>query len=1785
MLPDFLEKFRKDQEQLATVERYQSVQQEEADENEESVHALEQAEQASEDMWRDIAATRAANRATREGALRDSAPGFWENIPQGTEEVVVMREEQDRQKNLSRMLSWNEDKIATYFNSTRSQDAERARQTAQAAKDMVEGTRTVTGQHTPKARWLQGLHAMAPDRRERFLNKWDLNWDELSRLTPADQMEAWNRAVDVKSSPFMRGIDVISRPLFAVTGFVDGTLTNAHDGPLMSVLHGLNQAKSEVFTPHRRAYGADVIRKISPAFAREHPYWTTGVGLGIDILFDPITYITLGTSAAGTIISGGTARRIGGRFHNLRPSVIREGTQTRMGVGMLGQDLTAPGLGRIGPGKATGDDLIDTYVKTGRVEEAEAAIGRAVHEESFSAGRGSAKQKNVKGLKGETPQLGAEITESTPIVGEVHPGGMTLTKDAGETVVTEVTHKVPAQEFTPTEILGGKATAEAPLARGPQLQLTKAGEKRFSAEVTTHPDRLWGKISIAGGESLYPTRQAEQMILNRAQQLLDEGTIGRHIETLEDGTKQIVEASNKFSRQEAVKMAVDELEAAANAGDNAFGALVERGLFTQAPEHMTARLQASFLNSLRDPVNFRALVDDRLISFAGSKVVGKRGMLSMVEKAEEISKATAGKVKVIGGRLGGKLTDIGHYIDKGVSKASKIPVIADRGTDVRDIGKRLISWANKSSASDAPFSDWFARKFLNNSGALGVLLDTTQSGRVGASVREALNKWGDIPQDLRERIRGFEGAAAGLVDDGTKLAKKLFDHHTVEELESLGEAMRRVSAMDSMNEYVEFGGKRQRFHSFTPEDQQAIVMQVKKELIGPQIHPVTGEVNVQYAEWTALDTWYRRIRTEEMRHGLVVDELTNYSPMYWNLTDKPDDMMGMYERFRHRASMPNYATNTEAARSVQYAEAAAGSRAPITNAVELMISRTLHAAEGIKRSAYDLNDAMVFMAYADPEAIAAAMTKATRLEEVSRVDILNAMGRGTREVTKREVFDPAVFRAEVKRAVKETRDTKSSLGLTMDAIIKADSFNKEGLYGARARHTVTGLYALRALDKLVGMFRYGATQLNPAFAIKQIPGNASQLALEGGSSIITDGFKRVANLFKGPNGKPRVDLAPSLADVGTAFRVFKQEMVRPISYTGKMSNVMGHSDEAVEHAASLVREAEEITKLRQKVAFVVNDEKVTWGKLWQEITEGHIMRGVSVSTGFTSVNVSRESRLVAKELEKNYRKGTLRAKAGVATKPLKAVEHGVGRLVDGIPVNRTLRENMKFLAGHAVDYTAMPSSMEDFFRVLGYVQMRRHGINPKLIPKRIDNAFFDYGGGLSKMEERVARRLIPFYSYDRFAIELIGRSILKRPGAVANVQKASNSIYKAYGHFLAELKGQPTDEPLTDQERWVTPEFVLERPSAAAGYWKNMETTFKVFPSMNVLETVRGANYEKFDRSVGDEGLLVQELFRSTASSVWQRITPLVKIPIDLAVNYPVRDVAGNPDRVLGPFYVGSGRGGLETLGAPLFKDPTVPRHKSGQVVAKDAQNFDEDAFLGAIAAEVLVSIRAMMNKHGYTSVLTAGVIAGTDLALGDDIHNESGDLLVHLSQMDEGQLRAAVKYLSGVETVYNPDTGLNQVMISPLKWYTMGILFPSVRRFSNIAHEKGGDKHPVDAVTDFLIGTSTINVDLNEQGDRMYKQNLTAQSQAQRLAALSYQTEDYAGYDDARLQMMSIMDKLAFEMELRMQPGMQDNLRGQYMSGVTEQLQRYQIPEQVHINPPSPSIEKLLEDQKRRQR
>jgi hypothetical protein len=182
------------------------------------------------------------------------------------------------------------------------------------------------------------------------------------------------------------------------------------------------------------------------------------------------------------------------------------------------------------------------------------------------------------------------------------------------------------------------------------------------------------------------------------------------------------------------------------------------------------------------------------------------------------------------------------------------------------------------------------------------------------------------------------------------------------------------------------------------------------------------------------------------------------------------------------------------------------------------------------------------------------------------------------------------------------------------------------------------------------------------------------------------------------------------------------------------------------------------------------------------------------------------------------------------------------------------------------------TTVEKTSRVATYINARMMGYSPVQAKQAVDRALFDYSKGLSAAETTFLKRLIPFYSYQRFALPFALKETLENPAAPATL----NKVAELFSDLLVGENGEPST--LTQAQRELFGEsFLIDQPRIYRGLDKDGKAVFNA-----------GSNFSPFEvfslfNVVRDNGEL--DLAATARKTIGGALTPFIKIPAELVLN------------------------------------------------------------------------------------------------------------------------------------------------------------------------------------------------------------------------------------------------------------------------------------------------------------
>lgn len=373
----------------------------------------------------------------------------------------------------------------------------------------------------------------------------------------------------------------------------------------------------------------------------------------------------------------------------------------------------------------------------------------------------------------------------------------------------------------------------------------------------------------------------------------------------------------------------------------------------------------------------------------------------------------------------------------------------------------------------------------------------------------------------------------------------------------------------------------------------------------------------------------------------------------------------------------------------------------------------------------------------------------------------------------------------------------------------------EGLYGSGLGESQK--FALKVADFVTGVFKKGATIANPSFGVKQIFQNPIQYALKGG-----------INAFKVFDPRALIE--------GSAI-AFSDNTGIGKSIPNYLSNFFYKSSADKAFAA----QAMEIISKKNDVAYL--EKMVISNPIGQKMT------GLQF-------------------LDSAYKLGVFRGMID----DLAVVERDVLKEV-GAAIGGAVKEpGVMSFAKNILSYWKYPEHIEKFYRMSYFINGFRTGLSLEDSAKLVDETLFNYQGGLTAFERRVIKRLVPFYSFQRNAIPLIISSALTEPGKVATVGK----LFGNNGKFFQVWEKLQGGQELTDEERRITPDFILQQPSAFAGTDDKGNLTFQTFNNYTPFEAINLIEFNEKDEF---------DFNKTMKKIVLASINPYIKMSVEVPTN------------------------------------------------------------------------------------------------------------------------------------------------------------------------------------------------------------------------------------------------------------------------------------------------------------
>jgi hypothetical protein len=316
-------------------------------------------------------------------------------------------------------------------------------------------------------------------------------------------------------------------------------------------------------------------------------------------------------------------------------------------------------------------------------------------------------------------------------------------------------------------------------------------------------------------------------------------------------------------------------------------------------------------------------------------------------------------------------------------------------------------------------------------------------------------------------------------------------------------------------------------------------------------------------------------------------------------------------------------------------------------------------------------------------------------------------------------------------------------------------------------------------------------------------------------------------------------------------------------------------------------------------------------------------------------------------------------------------------------------EGLHKIFSGAMNYMNFPAVVEDTARTTMFYNLLRNGHDAQTAANLVDKALFDYTHGLSQFESQWMRRIIPFYSFQRFATELLGEAAFKTPGRIANATKVGKQLATTFNSIDNAMAGRE-HSPLTEAERRVLPGWLIEQPHKFAGWSKEMRAVFHTFNNFSPLD-VMGFLTSKD----GNPGEI--DVRRTMKQAFLAQLTPAIKVPTELM------------------------------LGEDFFTGRSFEN-------ARKVGHMDQDHFLSAMVAAVVGSTSI---ARGGANPLLKALGAGAAVELMTSLAPEQAKAtMARWLQMEDG-----------IDSEGKPTT-----YFSPYAFHIVGSFFPAVNDMTKMA-------------------------------------------------------------------------------------------------------------------------------------
>lgn len=360
----------------------------------------------------------------------------------------------------------------------------------------------------------------------------------------------------------------------------------------------------------------------------------------------------------------------------------------------------------------------------------------------------------------------------------------------------------------------------------------------------------------------------------------------------------------------------------------------------------------------------------------------------------------------------------------------------------------------------------------------------------------------------------------------------------------------------------------------------------------------------------------------------------------------------------------------------------------------------------------------------------------------------------------------------------------------------------------------TTKYWLKGYDQFLRLFKRGATTVRPSFASKQLLSNTIQSALVSG-----------AKAFKMLDPRVAIDASMLIGTRGNLSNNIPSFINNFITRTFTNNNGLDAVLASRVVQAKIVGENQLLDFAKDFKLRTALGDNYTGEELVQLAREKGVIREMdAIGEAF--------SKKLSKELSQDN--------------SVKSVAMELGKVWN-----------------HA-------ALVEDYSRMGLFLNGIRMGKSADESSKLVNKALFDYSRGLSKVERDIIKRVIPFYSFQRFAIPFVLKESLKQPGNPATVEKFVRTIEKLL----------VTGEDLSSAEENVLngnkDNYLLTQPKLISGFDEKGRVQLNVLNNLTPYDVLNLLAYDK-------EGNIDYQ--RTSEKTLFGALAPFLKIPLQAAVN------------------------------------------------------------------------------------------------------------------------------------------------------------------------------------------------------------------------------------------------------------------------------------------------------------